>query len=87
MTEHTMRLNRTYPTGVDEWVCDECERRIVMRYNPHKKLVLVEGDEGAAHIGGKGGVVMSQPTITQADNVAGDILSDVWDYIDGLEFD
>ena len=87
MTEHTMNLVASYPTGAEMWVCAECLYRFVIVWHPYKKIVLMDGDMEAMHSGGKGGIVMSKPTITQADNVAGDILSDVWDYIDGLEFD
>jgi hypothetical protein len=54
---HEMVLGKTHPSGVDEWYCPTCGRRLVMEYEPaFKKTVLTAGDETAIHSGGKGGI-------------------------------
>jgi len=55
--EHEMILEKTHPSGVDEWYCPICGRRLLMDYGPKfKKTVLVAGDEYAVHSGAKGGL-------------------------------
>jgi hypothetical protein len=54
---HVMILDKTYPTGAEEWYCATCGRRFVMQWPPkYKRIVLSGGDEYAAHSGGKGGL-------------------------------
>ena len=56
---HEMHLEVTYSTGVEEWYCPICGRRILMQWPPHyKKVVLESGNEQAIHAGGKGGLHM-----------------------------
>jgi hypothetical protein len=56
---HEMVLGKTHPSGVDEWYCPTCGRRLVMEYEPaFKKTVLTAGDETAIHGGMKGGLRM-----------------------------
>jgi hypothetical protein len=55
--QHEMLLDKTYPTGVEEWYCPACGRRFVMQWPPkYKRIILNGGDEYAAHSGGKGGL-------------------------------
>ncbi|MBI4754529.1 MAG: hypothetical protein HY778_03720 [Betaproteobacteria bacterium] len=53
-----MHLERTYPSGAEEWSCPACGRWVVMRHQPeHGKLkivVLNEGDESVLHHGSHG---------------------------------
>ena len=57
--QHEMVLEKTYPSGADEWYCPTCGRRLLMDYEPtFKKKVLETGDEYAIHSGGKGGLRM-----------------------------
>jgi hypothetical protein len=56
---HVMVLETTHPSGVEEWYCPTCGRRILMQWPPnYKKITLEAGDEYAIHSGGKGGVSM-----------------------------
>ena len=56
---HQMILKSTNPSGVQEWVCPECGRHVLMSWPPnYTKVVLEVGDEMAVHSGGKGGVSM-----------------------------
>jgi hypothetical protein len=55
--QHEMILDKTHPSGADEWYCPICGRRLLMDYEPKfKKTVLDAGDEFAIHSGGKGGL-------------------------------
>jgi len=54
---HQMTLRRKYPTGAQEWVCPECDRRFLLQPEPYKKIVMVAGDEFAMHSGNKSKVV------------------------------
>jgi hypothetical protein len=55
--QHEMILEKTHPSGADEWYCPICGRRLLMDYEPrYKKTVLEAGDEFAIHSGGKGGL-------------------------------
>lgn len=55
--QHEMILDKTHPSGVDEWYCPSCGRRLLLDYAPKfKKTVLEAGDEYAVHSGGKGGL-------------------------------
>ena len=57
--QHEMHLEVTYSTGVEEWCCPTCGRKILMQWPPHyKKVVLEPGNEHAIHAGGKGGLHM-----------------------------
>ncbi|NEA25047.1 hypothetical protein [Actinomadura bangladeshensis] len=42
---------RTAESGLEEWACPSCGRRILLRWPPHYvKHVLDHGDEEACHI-------------------------------------
>ena len=48
---HEMRIARTAPSGLEEWACPACGRRILLRWPPHYvKHVLDPGDQEACHI-------------------------------------
>jgi hypothetical protein len=50
--QHKMVLEKTHPSGADEWYCPICGRRLLMAYEPKfKKAVLEAGDEFAVHSG------------------------------------
>ncbi len=64
--EHTMLLVTTHDTGAEEWYCPTCGRRFLMNWPPdYKKIILERGDETATHSGGKGGISMHRPEISQ----------------------
>ncbi|MFA1543660.1 hypothetical protein [Actinomadura monticuli] len=46
-----MRNTRTAESGLEEWACPTCGRRILLRWPPHYvKEVIDAGDEQACHI-------------------------------------
>ena len=50
--KHVMELERTYPSGAQEWYCPTCGRRCLMQWDPsYKKIVLEPGDERVSHSG------------------------------------
>ena len=58
---HQMTRTRSLEHGVDEWSCTECGRRLLMRRPPEfEQIVLERGDEGAAHVGGTGGLQVAE---------------------------
>ncbi|MCP4423261.1 MAG: hypothetical protein GY803_02085 [Chloroflexi bacterium] len=85
--QHTMQLDKTHSSGAEEWHCPACSRRFVLQWAPYKKVVLEKGDEYAAHSGGKGGLQMGTPQITQSDSNESILSNDLRDALDGLDFD
>ena len=68
---HRMELVYSHPSGADEMYCPICGRRILIQWPPnYKKTVLENGDEYAIHSGGKGGLEICAPTITQQSNLS-----------------
>jgi hypothetical protein len=64
--QHVMVLQSTDEDGVELWQCPICGHKILMRWPPnYKKVVLETGDENAIHSGGKGGVSMQPFQIIQ----------------------
>ncbi|MEU4822442.1 hypothetical protein AB0H37_11285 [Actinomadura sp. NPDC023710] len=62
---HELRRLRTGDTGLEEWACPTCGRRLLLRWPPRYHKTIVEaGDERAGHIG-------RSDEIT--DSVAGDV--------------
>lgn len=50
--KHVMELERTYPSGAQEWYCPTCGRRCLMQWAPnYKKIVLEPGNEHVSHSG------------------------------------
>jgi len=57
--QHEMVLEKTHPSGIEEWNCPSCGRCLFINWEPQfKKTVLQAGDEYAIHSGGKGGLKM-----------------------------
>lgn len=70
--KHEMVLQSTDESGVEEWYCPTCGRRFLLRWPPHYNRVILErGDESAIHDGGKGGVKMQPPQLSQETDLAG----------------
>ncbi len=66
-----MMLDKTYPTGAEEWYCPTCGRRFVMQWPPkYKRIILNNGDGHAAHSGGTGGLKMGGVEIRPSDETA-----------------
>ncbi len=59
-----MQLDKTRPSGAEEWSCPICGRRLLMRFqSQYQKLdlhVFETGDESVAHVGSKGGLLLNQ---------------------------
>lgn len=57
---HEMQLQRTFPSGAEEWHCPECRRSMILHHQPDqgrlKIIVLAAGDEMARHHGASGGM-------------------------------
>lgn len=67
---HKMNLVFTRPSGEEEWLCPECGRRYIMQWTPSfNRIVLDVGDESALHNGSKGGLLISQAQVEEADEV------------------
>ena len=80
---HRMVLDKSYPSGAEEWYCPTCERRFVMQWPPkYKRIVLNNGDENANHSGGKGGLKIGvgqiQPSEESAPPIEEDLPLDRW---------
>ncbi|GIK40003.1 MAG: hypothetical protein KJ077_19490 [Anaerolineae bacterium] len=64
--QHEMQLEKTHPSGAEEWCCPTCGRRFLMQWPPaYKKIILEIGDEYALHSGGKGGLRLSPPQVSE----------------------
>jgi hypothetical protein len=56
---HEMVEGETFADGSQEWVCPVCGRRMIIHWPPqYKRVILEEGDSGAIHTGGTGGLRM-----------------------------
>ncbi|NTW04188.1 MAG: hypothetical protein HGA19_23455 [Oscillochloris sp.] len=76
---HEMELLRIDETGTEEWYCPSCGRHFLMRWPPdYQKTVLMPGDVYATHLGGKGGLRMGVPMITDAGPPLDDDLLAPW---------
>jgi hypothetical protein len=51
---HTMTLDYAFRSGAEIWTCPECDRQIILQWEPFKKITLIAGDETRIHTGGKG---------------------------------
>ena len=66
--QHEMQLDKTHSSGAEEWYCPRCERRFLLCWPPaYQKVVLEAGDEYATHTGGKGGLRMAPPQISDSE--------------------
>ena len=50
---HEMVLEKTHPSGAEEWSCPICGRRMTITWHPWRKVVLEPGDVFVAHTGSK----------------------------------
>jgi hypothetical protein len=72
MTEqHEMVLEETQSTSEENWYCPTCGRRMIITWQPWKKVVLEQGNMFAAHNGGKGGLILGSVKITHSNQVIG----------------
>ena len=76
---HEMVHQGTDAAGMEEWRCPECGRHFLVRWPPAwERLVLVEGDPDAAHVGSKGAVTLGRVEVRAADAAAGGAGEDDW---------
>lgn len=61
---HTMDLIGEHE-GTEEWYCPICGRRMMITWQPWKKVVVEPGDNMVAHSGGKGGLRLGSVQIMQ----------------------
>jgi hypothetical protein len=69
LEQHQMRLEKTYPSGAEEWYCPTCGRRFIVKWLPeYEKIDLEVGDQYALHSGSKGGLRIGSLQISQEDD-------------------
>jgi hypothetical protein len=44
MTEHNTRLEKTYPSGAEKWVCSICGREVLWQWPPQKLKNIFKRD-------------------------------------------
>ena len=65
---HEMILEKTYPTGADEWYCPVCGRRMLIHWEPEFKKTLLEvGEDSAIHSASKGALATGSSQADAAD--------------------
>jgi hypothetical protein len=58
---HQMKISNVHASGAQEWLCLECERRVLINWTPaFKRIVLEPGDDRAIHTGAYGGIELGQ---------------------------
>lgn len=90
VSSHEMVLVNTHASGAEEWLCPQCGRRFMMQWPPnYQMIVLAPGDLQIPHVGGKGGLRMGAPQLTQVDDdtVSEDSLRLWLDALKDIEFD
>jgi hypothetical protein len=66
---HQMKISNVHESGAQEWLCLECERRVLITWNPgFKRIVLEPGDERAVHSGSFGGTQLGESTVQKDDD-------------------
>ncbi|MFI0373983.1 hypothetical protein ACH35V_39500 [Actinomadura sp. 1N219] len=63
---HEMRMVRIEESGLEEWACPTCGRRLLLRWPPHYEKQIVEpGDERAGHVGSSADTPADTPAGTR----------------------
>jgi len=71
---HEMILEKTQPSGAEEWHCPTCGRRILLQVPPANEMIIVEaGDQSASHSGGTGGLQVGPVQGVQRDKELGGV--------------
>jgi hypothetical protein len=65
--QHEMILVEISESGEENWYCPTCGRRMIITWQPWKKVIVEQGDLYVAHSGGKGGLKMGPFQISQGD--------------------
>lgn len=67
--KHEMTMIATHASGVEEWNCPACGRRLVLSWPPnYRKIVLEAGDEYAQHSGAKGGLSFASADVVESED-------------------
>lgn len=89
--QHEMQLEKTHPSGVEEWFCPTCGRRFLMSWPPaYKRIVLEAGDELVRHSGAKGGLRMQAPQINKGEEepvLSDELRTALGKVLDNIDFD
>jgi hypothetical protein len=66
--QHEMRLEKTYPSGAQEWFCPTCARRFIAQWQPTINIIALEaGDSRVGHTGSTGDLRMRPLQIRQVE--------------------
>jgi len=69
--QHEMVLEKTHPSGAQEWYCPTCGRRFVFGLAPTYNMTILEpGDQYARHSGSTGGLRIGAVQVAQEDEAA-----------------
>ena len=66
---HEMQLQRSIPSGAQEWSCTTCKRRVVIEHavTRVKIIALERGDERAIHSTSSGGLRVAASQARESD--------------------
>ena len=87
---HKMLLKTTYPSGAEEWICEECGRCFVAQWTPKfRRIVLVQGDQMTSHMSRDIGLQeLASPTAAEVKIEKNINLREVWKpWFDKMGFD
>jgi hypothetical protein len=65
---HEMVLEKTHPSGAEEWCCPICGRRMTITWHPWRRVILEPGNIYVAHTGSKTSLSSGSFTNMQNDN-------------------
>lgn len=92
--QHEMRLEKSHPSGAEEWACPTCGRRFVMQWPPaFKRIVLEAGDEYALHSSGKGGLRMGAVQVNDGHHheeervISDELRAAIEEILENIDFD
>jgi hypothetical protein len=87
--QHQMQLEKTHPSGAEEWHCPTCSRRFLIQWEPFKRIIIENGDEYAVHSGGNGGLQMDSTHIDHHDEpvFSEELRSALSEALEGIDFD
>jgi hypothetical protein len=55
--QHEMQLEKTYPSGAQEWFCPTCTHRFIVQWRPAFNMIdLKAGDRRISHTGSTDGL-------------------------------
>jgi hypothetical protein len=66
--QHEMILEKTHPSGAEEWYCPSCGRRMTITWQPWKKIILEPGDINVVHKGSTSSLQIGSLHIGQSDD-------------------